>query len=133
RFILVDLTTKLPDPGPSKCEASKWKATAKKVKAKLACRAKAETQGLPLDAECVSRAEDKFAASFAKADVKAACTGDPVAIEAKVDSLLQALFEEIKYAPDLCSNAPNGTPCGDYIGCTAGEFCVFGVCQTNGS
>jgi len=132
RFILVDLTTQLPDPGPSKCEASKWKATATKVKAKLACRAKAEKKGGPLDSECVSKAEDKFAASFAKADSKAACTGDPVAIEATVDALLVGIINQTL---DVCSRpgTPNGTPCDDHIACTAGEFCVFGVCQTNGS
>jgi len=128
-FFIIDLTlVGLPDPGPSKCEASKWKATAKKVKAKLGCRATAEVKGGPVGSVCLGKAEDQFMKSFTKADLKAPCTGDPVAIETAVDFLLGV----VKGALDLCSvpGTPNGTPCDDRVACTDSGFCLNGVCES---
>src|SRR5437899_3022932 len=36
--------------------------------------------------------------------------------------------------PSVCDpGTPDFTPCNDGIACSVGEFCMFGVCQTNGS
>jgi hypothetical protein len=128
-IILVLPGNQLTDLGPSTCEANKWKATAKKAKAKLACHAKVETKGGAVDPECLSKAEDNFVKSFAKADLRAPCAGDHVAIEAMVDTLVDTLLAGLEPL-DLCSipGTPDFTPCDDHIACTGGEFCLGGVC-----
>jgi hypothetical protein len=124
---LADLGNRLPDPGPSKCSANKWKATAKKVSVKLACRAKAEAKGGSVDPACLAKAELKFVASFAKADANGPCTGDAAAIEAAVDALLDDLQATLVSCGK--TGTPTGTRCDDGIACTQGDFCLIGACQ----
>src|SRR5262245_39999942 len=80
------------DPAAA-CAAAKLKAAGKKASAKLNCVAKAAAKGLPVDGLCLSKAETKFAAAFAKADGKGGCLtpNDAGTIEASVDTCVTTL------------------------------------------
>src|SRR5262245_37097362 len=55
------------------CAAAKLRAAGKKAAAKLKCVAKAAGKSVPVAGLCLSRAETKFAAVFAKVDAKGGC------------------------------------------------------------
>ncbi len=59
-----------------KCSSSKLKAAGKDAAAKLKCYSKAVQKALPVDAECLSKAEGKSVQSFDKADLKGGCAAD---------------------------------------------------------
>jgi hypothetical protein len=87
-----------PVGAQSKCNALKLKATGKKTLKKLVCHAKAVAKGEVLDADCLQRAEDKFADAFAKAEGKNDCidlNGDAGSIEAEVDALVDDVASDL--------------------------------------
>ena len=68
-----------PNPGPSKCQASKLKETGKLAAALFNCESKAAGKNVAVDqVKCVQKAVDKTTAAFAKAQTKPPCdtTGD---------------------------------------------------------
>lgn len=81
----------------AKCAAAKVGATGKKADAKLKCNAKAIGKALPVDAACTGKAESKFDAAFVKAESKGFCvlTGDASVNEARVDSLVQSVVNQL--------------------------------------
>jgi len=126
---------------PSKCDAAKVKAAGKKAAAKANCYAKAIQKGLPVDPACLTKAEQKFDASFQKADTKNDnCTnlGDSVAVEATVDQCLADLVAQVSTTPTTtlpgpsCTNGmQDGTETdvdcggGSCPACAVGGQCVF--------
>jgi hypothetical protein len=86
----------------SKCSAKKIKLAGDKGGYKLKCHAKAIGKGEPVDAECLTKAEDKFVSGFTKEEAKGGCptTGDAAAIEAAVDA----------YVDDVRTLLEQGTP-----------------------
>src|SRR5262245_24812131 len=78
-------------PTPAqKCSASKVKATSKKAASKLKCHEKAISKGMAVDPLCLTKAEDKFADAFAKAEDKGGCgtMGDAGDLELVVDAFV---------------------------------------------
>jgi hypothetical protein len=100
--IVTDLDPSYPAATQSACAALKKLCTAKKVKAILACYGKAENAGVPVDPACIAKAVAKFDACFSKAESAADCflTGDNAAIEAKVDTFINAILCAID--PSTC-------------------------------
>jgi len=80
-------------PPLSPCAAGKLKATGKKLTGKAGCHAKATQKLLPVSATCLTAAETKFTASFAKAETKAGCVtvSDAAMVETAVDDCVAAL------------------------------------------
>ena len=81
------------DPGAT-CAIAKQKAAAKKLNDKVKCHGKALKKGSPVDPVCLTKAEEKFNASFTKAEDKGGCltTSDAAAIETIIDNTLAALL-----------------------------------------
>jgi len=138
-----------------KCASAKMKAAGKKYAAKAKCHAKALAKSLPVDGACLSLAESKFAAAFAKADARGGCLheNDADAIEIKIDTCLGDVVGDIgcgngllegdeecddgnTIAGDGCSEscliedpcATNGQTCLVGSDCCSG-LCGDGVCQ----
>lgn len=61
------MTDATPATLPSKCTAAKRKAAGKFAAAELGCLAVAAKSGMPIDAECIGKAEAKFTGTLAKA------------------------------------------------------------------
>ena len=74
----------LPDGGPSKCEAARLKAAAKKAAGKLVCNVKAlkSKTGPTVDPTCLEKVESKYQLAFAK---MTDCSGDQATVETAVD------------------------------------------------
>jgi hypothetical protein len=100
---------------PAKCAAAKQKAVSKKIAAKLGCWSKAVAKAVPVDADCLAKANTKFSAAFAKADATGACTipGDALAQELAADAAVAriAAAEAATPLPPVFG-APCGTTCG---------------------
>ena len=79
----------------AKCLTAKHKAAARKVKNKLTCDAKARSRGVPVDPNCLARAEAKFAASFTKANARGVCPGTTSGVEAIVDNCVATLGTDV--------------------------------------
>lgn len=91
--ILSALGAGSPPPPPAACLQAKMKASGKKAQTKFKCWGKAVARGDPVAPLCLTKAETKFAAAFAKAEVKGGCTqtGDAAAVEAAVDTCVDDL------------------------------------------
>ena len=70
---LVLATTAAPAAAQSKCTAAKYKEMGKKYASKTKCYAKAVQKNLPVDPNCLLKAEQKFALKWAKAEEKGDC------------------------------------------------------------
>jgi hypothetical protein len=121
----------------SKCAAAKVKAAGKKAAAKANCHAKALQKDLPVDAACLSKAEAKFDASFAKADEKndnCPNTGDAAAVEITVDDFLAELLDQVTTPPTTTTTLPAPT-CTDLIhnGAETDIDCGGGTCPQCGA
>jgi hypothetical protein len=81
----------------SKCTGGELKAAGKKAGGKAKCWSKADGKGVAVDGTCLSGAEGKFSASYAKAVTKGGCvnTTDAGTIETKVDAFITDLVTEI--------------------------------------
>lgn len=118
------------------CAAAKLKAAGKKEHAKLQCEAKALSKDLAVtDAECLEKAEGKFAAAFSKIETKGDCVSgfDAVTVELAVDNFVdnEIVRQRMLAAPLLPCDVLNeacGT-CGDGM-CVVtdeGQMCVSGT------
>ena len=67
-----------------KCTSAKLKAAGKGASGQLNCYSKAVGKGIDVDQACLQKASDGLTASFTKADLKGACPGDPVVVNAEV-------------------------------------------------
>ena len=80
-----------------KCQSKKLSAAAKASDAAVKCHAKALLKGVPVDASCLTKASDKLAAAFTKAEKEIACPAPADAattqgfIDAYVADLVTAL------------------------------------------
>lgn len=94
-------------PSASACTAAKLKAAAKRFSSKGKCHSAAAAKFLPVDAACLRKADDRFTASFAKAEEGADCltTGDAAATGVIVDACLE------EQDARLCADA-SGRACG---------------------
>lgn len=115
------------DKAERACASSKLKATAKKAGAKLKCEAQAIVKELgSADAECLSKAEEKFLLAFSKAEEKGGCVSeaDAVAVEAVVDAFVQGEVTRQKTGGgNLPSCSAYMTACGSCGG--GGGMCLY--------
>jgi hypothetical protein len=110
---LIDaLAGELPDGGPSRCEATKWKAAGNKTKGKLRCHSKAVLRAATVDSTCLLKQDAKFAAAFVKAESGGPCPGSASVVEgivdAAVDDIAGALGSGTNVCPDCCANTRLG-------------------------
>lgn len=105
-FSLSSTAASAAPPPAQACAAAKMKAAANKAKKKLGCHATAAKKGLPVDSECLMKAEAKFVAAFQKAEDKGGCAtvNDAAAIESIVDVFVNSIVAA------LPSVAPTPTP-----------------------
>jgi pathogenesis-related protein 1 len=85
------LRTLLAVPGTpprSACTARKLRATGRNAAEALRCHARAAARSLPVDSACLTRAEEKHAAAFAKAESRGDCltVDDAAAVGSEVDA-----------------------------------------------
>jgi hypothetical protein len=111
-----------PVSDANRCAAAKLKATGKKSKTKLGCHAKAVKQGGTVDPACLSKAEARFVAAFAKAEARPPCltTGDSVEVEDLVDDLVDGA---VAGSPTTTTSTTLGPVCGDGVLDPATESC----------
>ena len=121
--LVDDVASDLGGPGPSKCTKKKLLAAGKKTLGKAKCHAKAADQGSGVDADCLTKAEDKFDKAFTKAEAASDCaapTGDAGAIEAKIDAFIADVVAALD--PPLCGLDGGTFTCGG--GCPPGDVCA---------
>ena len=84
-----------------KCATSKLKAAQKKATSKLSCYTAALKKSVPVDPDCLTKAEEKFVAAFAKAEAEGGwgTTGDAALVEGHVDDCVSQLVSD---APPAC-------------------------------
>ena len=114
-------------PG-EKCAAAKQKAAGKKIAAKLGCHAKAKSKApFTVDPACLTKAEGKFSASFAKAG--AACPGTAAPIEALVDNCVSTLVADVPGTGKCPSGSAKsvGKTAGAELACTAKDIAKPGT------
>ncbi len=107
----------LPDPGPSRCEATRLRAAGKKAAGKLVCNAKAAARGLAVDAACIQKVAGKFQAAFARTS---GCTGDQTTVEDAVDRDCVGAVRA-----DASGGGTVGVLC-DRVCCQLQNFCMGG-------
>ena len=92
----------------AKCTSTKVQSAGKKAAAKLKCYGKAVGKAVPVDQECITKAEDKFAAAYGKIEAKGGCltNGDASAIETVVDTFVAGVLAAL---PD--GGTPQGAKC----------------------
>jgi virginiamycin B lyase len=61
----------------NQCEAAKLKAVGKLAAAELGCSIKSAARDRPVDPHCLTRARNRFASAFARADASGPCAGEP--------------------------------------------------------
>jgi cysteine-rich repeat protein len=105
----VPTTTTTTLPPRSRCATAKFRAAGRKTTSKTACHATAVMKAASPDPACLSKAEAKFSSSFAKADAQGfGCltTGDAAAIEAKIDTLVADLVNDLgSGGPSKCTSS----------------------------
>ncbi len=97
-----------------KCESIKIAAAGKKVAGVLKCHGKSLSSGDPVDPNCLTKANEKLASAFTKAEQNVACTdpGDQATVEGKVDAFTAAML--VALPPGM-----SGAACaGDKLGAT---------------
>lgn len=104
-----------------KCAAAKLKAAGSRAAGKLNCHAKAALKGSSVDAECLAKADAKFAAAFTKAEAGGGCivNGDAASTGGQVDGMVSDVVAATPSAsyPLTCFDAmqnglETGVDCG---------------------
>lgn len=124
-------------PSPAqRCAAAKVRAAAKYAGALLRCQERAIIKDVAADPACVQKPATKFAAAFAKAELKGGCftNGDTAAvaalIEPFVEGVVQALAPAVSFAgtvqPIFSARCATG-------GCHSGAFPAAGLDLSAGS
>lgn len=119
---------------PEACAAKKLKATSKKAAKKLGCYAKATKAGVPVDPECLLKAEESFEKAFLKAEEAGGCatSADAPALEAIVDGFVGAAVAALTgpLATPTITPTPEATASPTP---TAVEVLLLSELQTRGS
>lgn len=115
------VTTQAAATPAQKCAAAKLKAAGTRAAAKLNCHAKAALKGSAVDAECLAKADTKFASAFTKAEAGGGCivNGDTASTGAQVDGMVSGVVAATPSAsyPLSCFDAvqnglETGVDCG---------------------
>ena len=104
-----------PAAAQSKCQSLKFKAAGAVAKRMAACYARAAKEGTPVDAGCLTAADDQLARKWAKADAAGDCpsTNDAGAGIAATNQCLAAIDTAVDPPPPFTS------PCCDLGGSCA--------------
>lgn len=117
--IVTQLDPGFPAPVLNKCSAGKKKCVSKKIAGLMKCHEKAVKTGLPIDANCLQKAMDKFDGGavpakgcFAKLEAKGGCltNNDTAALENSADSTVQQVLCQLGYTTLGCAPTPTPTP-----------------------
>jgi len=110
------------DKAAVKCSTGKQKAAVKKIGIKLKCHQKANAADLPVDQECLAKAETKFSESIAKIEAKGGCiiTGDEATIEQAADECVDEINGLTPASPPTCGGTAY-PECGGT--CPSGQTC----------
>lgn len=88
-----------------RCEAFQMTGSGKRILAKLRCHAKAKLKGVPVDADCLDRAEKRYVMHVAKGGNACLDPDDLVALGGDADEQMSALVEDVSSSsasiPDL--------------------------------
>src|SRR5262245_5735433 len=95
-------------PTDAGCKQAKLKASAKNTASSLGCHGKGAARGVPVDPNCLGRADSVLATAFARTDAKGGCatTGDAPAVEASIDGCVDAIVAALGSVvlPNKCLN-----------------------------
>jgi hypothetical protein len=95
-------------PTAAGCNQAKLNAAAKTTAASLGCYANAAATGLPVDPNCVGKADHVLATAFAKTDARGGCatTGDAPAVEASINACVNEIAGALGSVvrPNTCLN-----------------------------
>ena len=103
------------DPG-ARCSSARLKVAAKKANTKLKCHAKANARGVPVDSECLTKAEQKFSQTWQRIEAGGGCRTSTLTesdVELRVDAFVSQLAVSL-------------APCGEIDG-VCGGTCPFGL------
>ena len=94
-----------------RCAAAKMTAAGKKAVAKLKCERKALAKNRAVAPGCLAKAERRFGAAFAKAEVNGGCatTGDADKIEAMVDGFMNDMVGSLSPTPGATTTTATTT------------------------
>lgn len=117
----------LQDPART-CAARKQKAAGMKALAKIRCHAAATARGTTVDSACLARAEQRFAAAWARAESTGGCatSGDEGRIEADVDQFVAAVVVALPATTTTTSTTPCPTTTTTTIFRCGGPFNLCG-------
>ena len=105
---------------PSKCAQGAIDAAGKKAKALASCYSKALQKGVPVDDNCITKAQNAFLSGFNKAGDKGDCLVggrhgdnlDPNTFEGAVDTMIANTLQIVTNGatgPDICSSKKMGS------------------------
>ena len=113
-FMTSGVVVGATDPA-AKCAVAKQKAAGKKFAARLKCYSTAVSKTLPVDPECLTKADTKFSDAFTKAEAAGGCVvnGDAPLQELAIDSAVTRIAGSEPATPLPPSfGAPCGRTCG---------------------
>lgn len=109
---LDELVAAIVDAAPGqKCASLKQSAASKKALGALKCYANAKKRDMPLDPQCLTKAQEKFAAGIAKADRVDGCDtpGGEIEIGALVDDFVDAAVAQLRSEAYSLTDNGDGT------------------------
>ncbi len=110
--VVADLVNATPPSGFAKCAAAKQKLAGKRAAALLGCHAKATKAGGTADPACLAKADAKFAAGFAKEELKSlggcAAFGIAPSVAARVDTFVANVLRATPVAAPTARCCTNG-------------------------
>lgn len=119
--VLVSPASSATDPVLA-CRAAKVKAVAKLYASRAKCEATAIVQATTVDAECLAKADEKFAAAIVKADADGACEGVASTLAADTSACIDALVDDVSPVP--CASTSQSCVVSGVPACCAGLTCV---------
>lgn len=95
--------------GAPGCAGAKMKATGKNVDDMTKCHWNAVLRAAEVDQTCLAKAETRFAAAIARADLAEACAGTVATLEAAVESCVTALVQGVSAPGGSTSTTTSST------------------------
>lgn len=131
---VADVVVATPPAGFEKCAAAKQKIAGKAAAGKLGCHAKATKSGVAVDPNCLQKAGDKLAASYAKEHAKSGCGTFAVApaVDARVDTFVARVLggTPVVAPPVRCCESGAFTGCADLTAANESECAGVGYAGT---
>ena len=135
---LTAVSARAADPAVN-CEVAKQKAAARHISDKVKCDGTASKKGEAVDPACLTKADEKLDASFAKAEAKGGCLreGDAAWAKSANGTTITQMLANVGAAPTLCPVLADDTACQSYRFsglCTdcvrSGGIALFSLCDS---